>query len=395
MPPAAFRVAILAIAAAYLPRAIGAETPRSLPSRPGASAAAAGAPSSPPPAAKPSATATLPRASLHVGKVDYVSATDIAIALGCTGRWTEPLKKLTLTSKTNAANRLELEVDKRTVAVDGLRIDLGHPAVLRRGRLYVSETDIAHCLAPLLRPSALPTLPPQPTVIALDAGHGGSDNGMENPRLGLKEKVLALDVVLRLKQQLEAAGFKVVLTRTGDGTFSADKKKDLAMRTEVANRASADLMVSVHFNSLYPDTKTGGTEVYVYTPPHQRSSQSWSTGDDDALPAQPVNRFDPWSSLLAHQIHRHILRELKTSDRGQKTKHLFLFQDLNCPAALIESVFLSNDAEARRAATPEYRQQIAAALAAAIRDYAATIGSLRPKSNASATSKRRHASRSS
>ena len=50
-----------------------------------------------------------------------------------------------------------------------------------------------------------------------------------------------------------------------------------------------------------------------------------------------------------------------------------------CPGGLVESACLSNDAEARRVATPAFRQQIAAALAAAIRDYAATLDSLRPK----------------
>lgn len=340
--------------------------------------------------------AKLPKPSLRVGKVDYVSATDIAIALGFKGAWTEPQKKLTLTSKTNAANRLELEADDRTAMVDGLRVDLGYPTVLRRGKLYVSETDVARCLAALLRPNAVSPLPPRPMVIALDAGHGGADNGMQNERLGLKEKVLALDVVLRLKQQLEAAGYKIVLTRTSDAALSPEKRKDLGMRTEIANRAGADLFVSVHFNSLYPDTKTSGTEVYVYTPPGERSAEAWGIGaPDDSKPAQPVNRFDPWSALLAHQIHRHVLARLHTNDRGQKTKHLLVFQDLSCPAALIESVFLSNDAEARRAATAEYRQEIAEAIAAAIGDYAATIEALRPRSAAPATSVRRHASRSS
>lgn len=400
MPAAALRgVAFAVLASAFVQCSSVADTTRAAPVRPGAMAPASNSvvPAAPlPAAATKMPDANMPKSSLRVGKVDYVSATDIAISLGFKGTWTEPLKKLTLTSKTNPANRLELEADGRTAMLDGLRIDLGNPTVLRRGKLYVSETDVSHCLAALLRPNAVAPCPPRPVVIALDAGHGGADNGMENEKLGLKEKVLALDVVMRLKQQLEAAGYKIVLTRPTDAALSPEKRKDLGLRTEIANRAGADLMISVHFNSLYPDTKTGGTEVYVYTPPGQRSSEAWSVGaSDDSKPAQPVNRFDPWSSLLAHQIHRHVLVRLRTPDRGQKTKHLLVFQDLNCPAALIESVFLSNDAEARRAATSEYRQQIADALAAAVRDYAATIEALRPKNNASATSARRHASRSS
>ena len=56
-----------------------------------------------------------------------------------------------------------------------------------------------------------------------------------------------------------------------------------------------------------------------------------------------------------------------------------MLRGLNCPAVLVESVFLSNDAEARHAATPAYRQQMAEALAAGIGDYAETLGKLQPK----------------
>jgi N-acetylmuramoyl-L-alanine amidase len=168
------------------------------------------------------------------------------------------------------------------------------------------------------------------------------------------------------------------------------------MRTEIANRAGAQLFLSVHFNSLYPDTKTRGTEVYVYTPPHQRSSGGLTIGKgDDSKPMQPVNRFDPWSSLFAHQLHRNVVSELGTPDRGQKTMHLAVLQDLNCPAALVESVFLSNETEARLAATTGYRQRIAESLAQAIRDYAAVVDAVRARANSSATSKHHRASHSS
>jgi N-acetylmuramoyl-L-alanine amidase len=327
---------------------------------------------------------------MRLGTTEYVSIIEAASWLGLRGHWTEPLKKLTLVGEGGV--KLELESDSRNAEVDGLRIDMGCPTILRNGRLYISQIDLEHCLAALLRPAALArSLPPRATVIALDAGHGGADNGMENRRLGLKEKVLALDVVMRLKQVLEGAGYRVVLTRTGDGALSPEKRKDLLLRSEIANRAGADLFVSVHFNSLYPDTRTGGTEVYVYTPAHQRSSEAWSIGKaDDSKPSQPVNRYDAWSSLLAHKLHGHLLSDLKTNDRGQKTKHLLVFQDLHCPAALIESVFLSQETEARRAAKPEFRQQIADAIAAGIRDYAATVASLQPKPSGGSATRSRH-----
>ncbi len=347
---------------------------RSAPTRPGGLVPA---PALAPAPASRSASTNTPSARRR-GRADLVSVVEMAATLGLKGAWTEPGHRFTLS---DGARRIELEANSREVSVNRMRVFLGEPTVMRGGRLCVSRTDFEACLEPILQPALLEALPPRPRVIALDPGHGGIDNGMQNPRLGLKEKVLTLDVAFRLKKLLEAAGYQVVLTRKDDRAFSTEKKIDLPMRAQVANRAHADLFVSIHFNSLFPDTKISGTEVYVYTPSGQRSTSSWGTGeaDDTRTDAAPVNRFNAWSSLLADRMHRAVLIRLKTVDRGQKTKHLLALQDLECPAILVESVFLSNDAEARRAATPEFRQQIASALAAGIDDYANLLDSLRPK----------------
>lgn len=269
----------------------------------------------------------------------------------------------------------------REVFVDGSRLFLGMPVVLRQGRLHVSRIDFERCLTPLLAPELIPAVPGIPKVIAIDPGHGGSDHGMENPRLQMKEKVYTLDVALRLKKILETAGCKIVLTRKDDRELAPDRPTDWKRRTAIANRAGADLFVSIHFNALEGDAKTGGTEIYTFTPQFQRSTRSWSPGqiNDAEREAVPVNRFDAWSFLLGHAVKRELLRDLKTFDRGQKTMHSGVLRGLNCPGVLAESVFLSNDAEARLVATPAYRQQIAQAIADGIRSYADTLESLRAK----------------
>lgn len=319
-----------------------------------------------------------PLAVTRIGGVEFVSTADIAARLSLKFAWLEPARRAVMYDK---FVRLEIASDSREVAVDGLRVFLGNAVAARGGQLYLSRIDYERALLPLLRPEFVPGVPPPPKIIAIDPGHGGKDDGMENLRLGLKEKVLALDVALRLKKLLEAAGYKVVMTRTDDRTFSPEKKIDLPLRARLANRAGADLLVSIHFNSLYPDKKTNGTEIYTYTPQRQRSTTSWSFGeaDDTRSDAAPVNRYDAWSSLLAHAMHREVLGRLKTDDRGQKTKHLLVLQDLNCPAVLVESLFLSNDLEARLAATPAYRQQIADSIAAGVRSYVTVLENVRPK----------------
>lgn len=353
-----------------------ATAPRVAPTRPGATRSAPVV-ANDKPAATP-APAKPPSPRKPVAKVDLVNLNEVAARLGLTLSADPKGEKLTLTER---GRRMELEVDSREVLVDGLRVFLGGPVRAGRGDFWVSKADYTGCLAPMLRPSLIAPRPPRVRVIAIDPGHGGADNGMENATLGLKEKVLTLDVAERLKKLLEARGYKVMLTRKDDRALHPEKAKDFERRIDLANDAGADVFVSIHFNSLYPDKKTGGTEVYTFTRAGQRSDRSWGFGqEDDAERApSPVNQFDAASALLAHSIHRATIGELKTVDRGHKTMHSVVLRGLVCPAVLVESVFLSNDREGRLAGTPAYRQRIAAAMAEGIEDYAGAIEGLHAK----------------
>lgn len=285
------------------------------------------------------------------------------------------------TIMSDARRRVEFEADSREVEINGLRVFFG-TAVRRRGRdLYVSRMDYATRLVPVLRPSLIKP-PPDPKVIVLDPGHGGVDNGMENAALSLKEKVLTLDVAQRVQKLLSPRGYKVVLTRKGDASLHPEKAKDFQRRIETANDIGADLFVSIHFNSLYPNTKIGGTEIYSFTRVGQRSDLSWGFGksNDTEDEASPVNQFDTGSTMLADAIHRAVLAELKTFDRGHKTMHSAVLRGLKCPGVLVEAVFLSSEKEGKLASTAAYRQQIAEAIAKGIEDYADTVRSLRAKS---------------
>lgn len=331
---------------------------RSAPTRPGGTAVAT-APLTPV-RSMAQAKSTAPKRGAR--RLDGISLKDAASRLGLKLSFEAGGRRAVLSDTTR---RFELEVDSREAQVNGLRFFLGDPVFTRRGTLYVSTTDYRTCLVPLLRPSLIPARLSRPNVIALDPGHGGSDNGTQNPKLNLKEKVFTLDVARRLETLLERRGYTVVLTR------KTDERVELAQRALIANRAKADLFVSIHFNSLFPDTKTSGAEVFTFTRAGQRSDSSRGLGqeDDTEEDPAPVNRHDAWSVALAQALHRRTVQALKLPDRGHKTKHLGMLRALNCPGALVESGFLSNETEARKIATPAYRQQIAEALAAGIDDY--------------------------
>jgi N-acetylmuramoyl-L-alanine amidase len=319
------------------------------------------------------------------GAVDYVGLDDAADRLG--------LKLVSLAPQAAAILRdgsrpvARLADHSREVDLAGLRVFLGDPVLARGGALYVSRADYESHLLPRLRPELCG--PPQrpPHVIAIDPGHGGTDQGATNRALGSMEKTYTLDVSLRLRKLLEGAGYEVILTR------DADYDLPKALRSEIANRAKADLFVSVHFNSLYPNTKTTGVEVLSFPPRSQRSAEAWSPGrkDDSESRESPVNAFDAWNAVLAGSLHRRLLDALHNGDRGEKYEHLGVLRDLKCPGVLVEPAFISSDEEGARLAAPEFRQTIAAALFAGIGDYARLAGPARPEAAAAQAGPAPHA----
>jgi N-acetylmuramoyl-L-alanine amidase len=354
MPSAAFQHLAFTLAlVASAPLVIAVESPtRAAPSRPGASAAG-GSP------ANANASSLVAK---KFGGVDYVNLADAATRLGLKFGW---VKRGKVASLTGTGARAEIEADSREATVNGLRVFLGDKAEDAGGQLYVSRIDFERCLAPLLRPGYGGSSLSAPKVIALDPGHGGKDQGTS-----VNEKTYALDVAHRVRKLLEKEKFRVVLTRDEDVYLP------LAERSAIANAAKADLFVSIHFNAEETKKQTSGVELYTFPPATQRSIKSWSPGrenDAEKAPA-PGNDFDHWNVALAQAIHRHFVSDLKTIDRGKKIYHLGVLRGLKCPGALVECGFLTSDAEARKISTAVYRQQIAQAIAAGIRDYAALVG---------------------
>ena len=151
-------------------------------------------------------------------------------------------------------------------------------------------------------------------------------------------------------------------------------------RAAIANDWSADLYISIHFNSTFPNTKTAGVEVMAFPLRSQRSTDSWSPGksSDAESSNAPVNAFAAWNTLFGSYLHRHLLEALHSGDRGEKFEHLAVLRGLSCPGILVEPAFLSNETEGPALATAAYRDAIAGAIDAGIRDYAGELAKLRP-----------------
>lgn len=303
----------------------------------------------------------------RVGGVDYVNLEEAVAGLGLRS---ERLSGPSILLKDGPQPVARFVERSREADLRGLRVFLGDAVVERGGAFYVSRIDYRVRILPRLRPATVPASPGAPRVIAVDPGHGGVDHGAENRASGAMEKTYTLDVALRLRRQLEAAGYRVVLTR------DSDVDVPLALRAEAANRAGANLFVSIHFNSLYPNTKTTGAEVLSFPPRSQRSTDSWSPGrKGDAEGAEaPVNAFDAWNTVLAGALHRRVVDALRDGDRGEKLAHLGALRELRCPGVLVESAIISSDKESALLAGADFRDRIATALFEGIRDYASVAG---------------------
>jgi N-acetylmuramoyl-L-alanine amidase len=352
--------------------------PAQRPTRPGAvgtqSPASTSAPA-PAPAPKVEREAPAPRpANTHKtgdsgarpGKL--VPFSGLCSNFGLKFRWTEQDKAFVLSG---SGLQLEFEVDSRECRIRGQRVFLGEAVRLVKGVPHLSQTDAQVYVTPLLRPgyNVRPLAPLK--VIMLDPGHGGNDSGKTNTRLSLAEKTLALDTALRLQKLLEAQGYKVFLTRHDD------RFVELPDRPELAEKVGAQLFISIHFNSVEAkaDTVTG-VEVFTLAPQWQLSTDQ--KPDPVYAPLQnPGNEHDHWNTAIGGSIHRAMIEELKVPDRGFKRSRFAVLRLAPCPAVLVESGYLSNDSEARRVATPQYRQRIAEAIASGVSHYAEALEAAR------------------
>lgn len=295
--------------------------------------------------------------------VEYVEAQEFGRRFGLSPRWTVANKRMQLKSRWTT---LEFSVHSVEAVLNGTRVSLSEPVVVRDQRLFVSRGDVELLFTPILSPRVVASRPLR--TIVIDAGHGGRDPGNQNRALQLDEKVFTLDVALRLQRLLTAEGFRVIMTRTRDVAVPLDA------RAQIANRARADLFISIHFNA-YKQASVAGAETYVMTPRLQRSTPQAERDRGMRATRFPANRHDRENALLGYHVHRALVTGLRAPDRGLKRFRYSVLREVDCPAVLVEAAFLSNPSEARRVANAAHRQRIATAVAAGVIRHAAALQS--------------------
>jgi N-acetylmuramoyl-L-alanine amidase len=217
-------------------------------------------------------------------------------------------------------------------------------------------------------------------TIVLDAGHGGQDMGAVGPT-GLAEKELVLDVTRRVAKLVEEQlKIKVLLTREDD-TFVT-----LRDRATLANRARADLFVSIHANA-HRNAVSGVETYFLSSEATDNAARQVAALENSVIELEAPSprartdfvkailwdlaqsEFQVESSRLAEIVQDSMTQALRMPNRGVKQAGFYVLGGAAMPAVLIEVGFVTHPQEERRLRDSRYRDEIARAIFAGLTEY--------------------------
>lgn len=183
--------------------------------------------------------------------------------------------------------------------------------------------------------------------VVIDAGHGGKDPG----KVGVNdvlEKDINLQIAEKLREELEARGIRVLMTREEDvGLYDEDSDnkqvQDLTRRVELINEVKPALAVSIHQNS-YPSQDVSGSQIFYY----EHSSEG------EKIAGTIQGQMEGLEGVKNRPV------------KGNNT--YFLLKRTEVPTLIIECGFLSNQSEAQKLTEEGYQNVLAKALADGIED---------------------------
>ncbi|RTR26242.1 N-acetylmuramoyl-L-alanine amidase family protein [Deinococcus radiophilus] len=177
--------------------------------------------------------------------------------------------------------------------------------------------------------------------VVLDPGHGGSDPGAVGQ---IQEKKLVLDVALRTRQFLNAAGIDVVMTRDRDVALNANKATDLRMRANMGSAGQA--FVSIHANAMPASTALRGFGIETWYNANHRLSPAFAT----IMQKNMVDASGAFSRGIKNQQSLGVLRTNRV------------------PAALVEVGFLSHPVDSINLMNQNYVDRVALGIAKGVHE---------------------------
>ena len=216
--------------------------------------------------------------------------------------------------------------------------------------------------------------------VVIDAGHGAHDPGAIGIG-GIQEKDVTLDLALRVRDLLQAAGYATVLTRDRDVYLPLEE------RTALANTTRGDLFLSLHCNSSDAGNLSGVETYYLNlastrramaTAARENSMAVANMSDLQGLLKEIYNSKMDESSQFAASVQRSLHSSLRrkypdVKDLGVKQAPFYVLIGAQMPSILAEVSFINHRQEGRRLADPRYRQLVAQALADGVKRYVRTV----------------------
>jgi N-acetylmuramoyl-L-alanine amidase len=285
----------------------------------------------------------------------------------------------------NASGGGTLSFSAAGVRVERLVLDAPRRIVL--DFIFNSPTVVRETAAQQLQAQAAATAASAPRkagklLVVLDPGHGGNDPGAVAN--GLREKDINLAIGLKMEKSLIGKGFDVKMTRKTDVYLK------LQERTEFANKANADMFVSIHANALPPGRNSAGFEIYLMALPTDQDALALAKienqeymEDKTGAGAASDSRTELLLRILGDMQQNNKINEstvaaevlYKAGNRnGLPMKRVaqapfFVLRGAGMPAVLLETGFLTNATEAKLLGHSGYQQRIADAMAEGINNY--------------------------
>lgn len=220
--------------------------------------------------------------------------------------------------------------------------------------------------------------------VVLDAGHGGKDNGASYN--SFIEKNIALSTTLKLGKILEKVDdIDVVYTR------KTDVFVELNDRATIANKAHADLFMSIHCNGVKNAPSAAGTETFVMGVTKNASNLEVARKENEVVTLEKdykvkYDGYDPKSpqSVIGMSVQQednlinsielaalieNNFNKVRKNSRGVKQAGFLVLRDIYMPRVLVELGFLSNKAEGAYLNTEAGQNEMATQIAKAILDY--------------------------
>lgn len=235
------------------------------------------------------------------------------------------------------------------------------------------------------RASARP-LKSERITVAIDAGHGGQDPGAIGPS-GLREKNVTLAIARKLQTMLSGdPAFKPVLTRDGDYFVS------VMGRSDVARKQGANVLVSIHADAA-PNRSATGASVWVlsnrransemanWLEQHEKQSELLggagdllaNSGADPYLSQAVLDLQFGHSQRVGYDVAVKVLLEMQRVGRLHKRRpehaSLGVLRSPDIPSLLVETGFISNEAEEQLLGSGDYQEKIAYAIYRGLRGY--------------------------